>query len=189
MGHRSFSPWTFTPGVSDSSLYPGDSFNIATSNNHICIFPQIESVKGVENADKIAALDCVSGLMFGPGDFMLDAGIPVSLGGPPHPVLLDAMMKFGEAGIKNGKALMGNAMSMDQIPMLLSSGFRVIGVFMDVWNTALAIKGNVDAAKSHAMEFVGGQETQENGVEGVSAAKEQASVKANDKKELLVNGH
>jgi 4-hydroxy-2-oxoheptanedioate aldolase len=101
MGHRSFSPWTFTPGVSDASLYPGDNFNTRTSNDHIVIIPQIESVKGVENAEEIAAVPGVGALMFGPGDFSIDAGLPLKLGGEPHPKLLDALGKIGAAAKNN----------------------------------------------------------------------------------------
>lgn len=70
------------------------------------VFPQIESVKGIENVEKIAALEGVGGLMFGPGDYALDAGIPPSLGAP-DPRLLEAMGKFAAAGRKFNKALMG----------------------------------------------------------------------------------
>src|ERR1700733_13918793 len=38
-GHRSFSPWVFTPGISDASLYPNDAFNITTANRHVAIIP------------------------------------------------------------------------------------------------------------------------------------------------------
>lgn len=109
IGHRSFSPWTFTPGVSDASLYPNDSYNVATSNNHVCIIPQIESVKGIENADEIAAVPGVHALMFGPGDYMIDAGLDLSnaLSGEPHPTFAKAMGKFGAAAHKNGLPIFG----------------------------------------------------------------------------------
>jgi 4-hydroxy-2-oxoheptanedioate aldolase len=107
IGHRSFSPWTFTPGVSDASLYPADAFNMTTSNRHIALIPQIESVKGVENVDEIAAVDGVCGMLFGPGDFMADAGIPLQLGGVPNPRLVEAMGKFAAAGAKYNRVLFG----------------------------------------------------------------------------------
>jgi 4-hydroxy-2-oxoheptanedioate aldolase len=93
--------------VSDASLYPEDSFNIKTANNHVAVIAQIESVKGIENVDKIAALPGVNGLMFGPGDFMADAGIPMKLGGIPHDTLVDALTKFAAAGQKHHKPLIG----------------------------------------------------------------------------------
>lgn len=67
LGNRSFSPWVFTPGISDASLYPNDAFNINTSNNHIAVIPQIESVKGIANVEEIASIPGVSALMFGLG--------------------------------------------------------------------------------------------------------------------------
>jgi 4-hydroxy-2-oxoheptanedioate aldolase len=45
--------------------------------------------------------------MFGPGDFMADAGIPISLFGEPDPRFLAAMAKFAAAGAKYGRPLMG----------------------------------------------------------------------------------
>lgn len=107
IGKRSFSPWTFTPGISDASLYPNDNFNIATANKHVCVIPQIESVKGVENADEIAAVEGVAALMFGPGDFMIDAGLPLQIGGEPHPTFMAAMTKFATAAKKNNLPLVG----------------------------------------------------------------------------------
>lgn len=106
IGQRSFSPWTFTPGVNDRSLYPNDSFNMTTANNHVVLIPQIESVKGVENAAEIAAVENVGAMMFGPGDFMADAGLPITMEGPPHPVMVDALAKFTEAGAKAGIPLL-----------------------------------------------------------------------------------
>lgn len=97
--HRSFSPWTFTPGLT-TSLYLNDPYNVATSNNHICIIPQIESVKGVANVEEIAAVEGVSALMFGPGDFTIDAGLDLgkALSGQPEAPFLEAMAKFWGGG-------------------------------------------------------------------------------------------
>jgi 4-hydroxy-2-oxoheptanedioate aldolase len=93
--------------VSDASLYKDDPFNMETANRHVALFPQIESVKGVENIDEIACVEGISGLMFGPGDFMADAGPPIKMGGEPHPVFADAMAKFAAAGAKYNLPLMG----------------------------------------------------------------------------------
>lgn len=109
LGHRSFSPWTFTPGVYDASLYPKDKYNVATANNHVCIIPQIESVKGIENADEIAAVPGVHALMFGPGDYLIDAGLDLegALSGQPDPAFVEAMGKFGAAAAKHGLPIFG----------------------------------------------------------------------------------
>lgn len=80
---------------------------MTNSNRHIVVIPQIESVKGVENAEEIAAVEGISGLMFGPGDYMADAGIPLKLGGEPHPDFLAGMGKFAAAAAKNNLPLFG----------------------------------------------------------------------------------
>ncbi|KAH7400926.1 macrophomate synthase [Phaeosphaeria sp. MPI-PUGE-AT-0046c] len=154
MGHRSFSPWTFTPGLT-TSLYPNDPFSVANSNNHICLIPQIESVKGIENAEAIAAVPGISALMFGIGDFMIDAGIDLSkgLGGEPDPVLNDSLGKFGAAAAKNNLPIFGGAMSVDMIPMLIQSGYRAIAVQFDVWGFTKMVDAALVSGRQYAKEF------------------------------------
>lgn len=77
------------------------------SNNHVALIPQIESVKGIANVEEIASIPGVSALMFGPGDFMADARVPMTLGGPPHPVLTAAMESLAKASAKFNIPLMG----------------------------------------------------------------------------------
>jgi 4-hydroxy-2-oxoheptanedioate aldolase len=107
-GHRSFSPWTFTPGMTQS-LYPNDAYQVQTANNHVCIIPQIESVKGVENCEEIAAVEGISGLMFGPGDYMIEAGMDIDgfLKGNPDPKFFEAMGKFNAAAAKHDLPIFG----------------------------------------------------------------------------------
>lgn len=80
---------------------------MTTSNNHVAVIPQIESVKGIANADDIASIPGISALMFGPGDFMADAGLKLALGGQPHPTLASAMESMAKAGMKHNVPLLG----------------------------------------------------------------------------------
>ncbi|PSN69734.1 Macrophomate synthase [Corynespora cassiicola Philippines] len=150
VGHRSFSPWTFTPGVTDASLYPKDPYNIATSNNHICVIPQIESVNGVENAEEIASVPGVAALMFGPGDYMIDAGLDISTyqTGEPHPKFLAAVEKFTAAALKNDLPIYGVALSLDLVPKLVHQGFRAIAVQFDVWGITRLIDDSLKKART-----------------------------------------
>ncbi|KAF5003960.1 hypothetical protein FDECE_9523 [Fusarium decemcellulare] len=152
IGRRSFSPWAFVPGVSDASLYEDDPFNMQTSNRHIALIAQIESVKGVENADEIAGVDGVSALMFGPGDFSADAGIPIKLGGTPHPTLMAAMGKFAAAGQKHGLPLLGGAMSPEMLPLMIEQGYRLISMTMDTWGLAHLIQGSMKQGREAAQK-------------------------------------
>ncbi|KAM0427824.1 hypothetical protein ACHAPT_007281 [Fusarium lateritium] len=149
IGRRSFSPWVFTPGISDTSLYEEDSFNMKTANNHVAVIAQIESIKGVKNVREIAALEGVSGLMFGPGDFSADAGLPLSLG-TPHPELTAAIEKWAAAGREHGVPLLGAAMGGVTIPDLIGQGYRAIVVAMDTWGLAGMIHGQVAQGREAA---------------------------------------
>ncbi|EMD89253.1 hypothetical protein COCC4DRAFT_23528 [Bipolaris maydis ATCC 48331] len=155
-GHRSFSPWTFTPGLT-KSLYPNDPYNVQTANNHVCLIPQIESLKGLENAEEIAAVPGISGLMFGPGDFMIDAGMDIStvLAGQPEPKFLEAMAKFNAVAAKNDLPIFGGVMSLEMIPMAIQTGMRAIAVQFDVWGTTRLMANSLEQGWKAAKEFEG----------------------------------
>ncbi|KAH8122990.1 Pyruvate/Phosphoenolpyruvate kinase-like domain-containing protein [Trichoderma asperelloides] len=145
LGNRSFSPWVFTPGISDASLYPDDAFNMKTSNTHVAAIRQIESVQGISNVEEIASMPGVSALMFGPGDFMADAGVPLSLG-EPHPTLVAAMESMSKASKKYNVPLWGAATNLDMVPQMIESGYRAIMV-LDVWSIANMVKSTIEKAK------------------------------------------
>ncbi|KAL0566959.1 hypothetical protein V5O48_015038 [Marasmius crinis-equi] len=147
IGQRSFSPWTSTPGISDASLYPNDPFNVATSNRHICVIPQIESVKGVENVEEIAAVEGVSALMLGPGDFMLDARLPPKFTGPPHPTLAAAIAKLIATGKKYKRPLFGAAQDPELIPVMVSQGYAAICVAFDMWGLANTVHKGLERGR------------------------------------------
>ncbi|KAK1238507.1 hypothetical protein MKX07_006653 [Trichoderma sp. CBMAI-0711] len=146
LGGRSFSPWVFTPGISDASLYPNDAFNMKTANNHIAVIPQIESVKGIENVDDIASIPGISALMFGPGDFSADAGLELSLG-QPHPTLIAATESMSKASKKHGIPLFGAAMNLEMVPALVEAGHGAIVVMLDVWGIANFTKSSIEKAR------------------------------------------
>ncbi|KAL6874711.1 HpcH/HpaI aldolase [Trichoderma novae-zelandiae] len=146
LGGRSFSPWVFTPGISDASLYPNDAFNMKTANKHVAVIPQIESVKGIENVDDIASIPGISALMFGPGDFMADAGLELSLG-EPHPTLIAATESMSKASKKHGVPLFGAAMNLDMVPALVEAGHGAIIVMLDVWGIANFTKSSLEKAR------------------------------------------
>jgi len=155
-GHRSFSPWTFTPGLAQS-LYPADPYNVATSNNHVCLIPQIESLKGIENCEEIAAVEGIAGLMFGPGDYMIEAGMDLDgfLKGNPDPKFFEAMARFGAAAAKNDVPVFGGALSLDQIPMIIETGVRAVFVQFDVWGVTRLMADSLAEGWKAAKSFEG----------------------------------
>jgi 4-hydroxy-2-oxoheptanedioate aldolase len=134
-----------------------DPYNIATANKHVCLIPQIESVKGIANVEEIAAVPGISALMFGPGDYLIDAGLDIgrALSGNPEPAFLEAMGKFGAAAAKNNLPIFGGALSVDMIPMMIQQGSRAIAVQFDVWGFTRLIDSSLKAGREHAKGFEG----------------------------------
>jgi 4-hydroxy-2-oxoheptanedioate aldolase len=144
------------PGLA-KSLYPNDPYNITTSNSHVCLIPQIESLKGMANIEEIFAVPGISAVMFGPGDYMIDAGIDLSgvLAGNPDPAFLEVMGKFNAAATKNNLPIFGGAMTLDMIPSLIQSGHRAIAVQFDVWGFARLVDSSLKTGREYAKEFEG----------------------------------
>ncbi|KAJ7026156.1 Pyruvate/Phosphoenolpyruvate kinase-like domain-containing protein, partial [Mycena alexandri] len=66
IGHRSFPPFTFLPGVTDRTPENETVFSLA--NKYVAIIPQIESRLGINNLEAVMQLDEFSAFMIG-GDF------------------------------------------------------------------------------------------------------------------------
>jgi 4-hydroxy-2-oxoheptanedioate aldolase len=83
----------------------------------------------LENAEEIAAVPGISGLMFGPGDFMIDAGMDIDalLNGRPDPKFLEAMGRFNAAAAKNDLPIFGYVLSFF---FLLSCSFPTEILFL-----------------------------------------------------------
>ncbi|KAH8889155.1 Phosphoenolpyruvate/pyruvate domain-containing protein [Thozetella sp. PMI_491] len=152
VGGRSFCPWTFVPGVLDASLYSNDPNNMKLANRHIAIIPQIESVKGLENLEEIAAAPGVSALMFGPNDYCADAGLPGPNGGQLHPDLMAAMGRFAAIGVKYNKPLLGGVPHVDAVPMLIQQGYRIISLMFDNWAIGHLFNGSLVKAREYAAQ-------------------------------------
>ncbi|KAF1837360.1 macrophomate synthase [Decorospora gaudefroyi] len=154
--HRSFSPWNFTPGLTQS-LYPNDPYNVQTANNHVCLIPQIESLKGVENCEEIAAVAGISGIMFGPGDFMIDAGMDIHsmMTGNPDPKFLEVMGRFSAAAAKNDLPIFGGVLDMSQVPMSIQSGYRALAVQFDVWGLTKLCVSSLEEGYNYVKAFEG----------------------------------
>jgi 4-hydroxy-2-oxoheptanedioate aldolase len=112
----------------------------------VCIIPQIESVKELANIEEIAAVSGISALMFGAGDFMIDASIDLNrtFSGNPEPAFLEAMGKLNAAAAaKYNLPIFGSAMSVNMVPTMIQTGFRAIAVQFDVWGFTKLIDGSV----------------------------------------------
>ena len=71
-GERSFGP------IRAASVYGADY--VSGSNRTVSVLAMIETAEAVENVDKIAAVDGLTGIYIGPGDLAISMGKPVQLG-------------------------------------------------------------------------------------------------------------
>ncbi|WP_418320124.1 aldolase/citrate lyase family protein [Piscinibacter sakaiensis] len=67
----------------------------------LCLLVQVETRRGLDNLDAIAAVDGVDGIFIGPADLATDLGFP---GQPSHPQVLQAIEDAIDRTRANGKA-------------------------------------------------------------------------------------
>ena len=93
-------------------------------NEQILIVPMIETPQAVENADAIAALEGIDGLLIGTNDLCAEMGITGQLG---HPHIEAAYKTVAEACAKHGKVLgMGGVYDQELASRYINLGARLI---------------------------------------------------------------
>lgn len=110
---------------------------------------------GIANVDEIAAVEGVDAIMFGPGDYTIDAGLPLKLDGEPHPTFLAALGRFMAAAKKNNLPLFGPAQTPDLVPMMLEQGYAGIAVVFDVWGLAGLVADALKKGREATKEIAG----------------------------------
>ena len=87
------------PANYETGIKNQDAMN--TGNSTVISIAQIETKLGVDNADKIAAVEGIDVLLIGPNDLSISLGIPGDLS---NPIEIEAMKQVAAACKKNGKA-------------------------------------------------------------------------------------
>jgi 2-dehydro-3-deoxyglucarate aldolase len=122
--------------------YVADYFT--TINDNISVMVQIESAKGVDNAEAIAAIDGIDALFIGPSDLSAAMGF---MGQPNHPDVQAAMARVLAAGNKHQKAVGILAPVEDDARRYLAQGMTFVAVGGDVGLLRTASKGLADKFK------------------------------------------
>ncbi|KAG8812797.1 hypothetical protein FRC17_001811 [Serendipita sp. 399] len=105
-GKRSYPPWSWIAGI-NNEVPEGQTLQTAANDSIACI-AQIESVKGVENAEDIISLEGIDAVMIGIGDLRLDMNLPIKFDGE-EPEYIAALDKLEGLARKYNKALLGFA--------------------------------------------------------------------------------
>ncbi len=123
--------------------YVEDYFS--TINDNISVMVQIESAKGVENAEAIAAVDGIDGLFIGPSDLSAALGV---LGQPNHPEVQAAIAQVLAAADEHGKPVGILAPVEADARRYLEMGMTFVAVGGDVSLLRNASKALADKFKS-----------------------------------------
>ncbi|KAJ7242913.1 Pyruvate/Phosphoenolpyruvate kinase-like domain-containing protein [Mycena rebaudengoi] len=151
VGHRSFPPFTFIPGLTDATPQGETVYSLA--NKHVAIIPQVESRVGIKNLDSIMQMTQVDAVMIGAGDLRLDMGLPVGFVGE-EPEFAAAMERVTALSKKYSKALMGAALGPDMVKERLRQGFTILVSTIDLYVLAFGSVTELRTARETAEAYM-----------------------------------
>ena len=118
-----------------------------SANYEVVLIAQIENRSGLENVERIAAVDGIDILWIGQFDLSNFLGIP---GQFTHPTFLDAVKRVTEACQRNGKTAAFMVPSVEEGLERMQQGFRCIAYWGDLWIYQQGLKQGVTALKNGA---------------------------------------
>ena len=118
-------------GIAHDDYSGGDvGEKMRQANDEILLIAQIETATGLDNVDKIAAVDGVDVLWIGQFDLSSSLGIP---GQFEHPDFLAGMEKVVAAADAHGKTAGFMVLTTEEAQIRLDQGFRCISYNGDLW--------------------------------------------------------
>jgi 2-dehydro-3-deoxyglucarate aldolase/4-hydroxy-2-oxoheptanedioate aldolase len=133
-------------GVAHDDYSGGDIIDkMIFANEEGLLIAQIETARGVDNVEAIAAVDGIDVLWIGHFDLTNSLGIP---GQFSHPAYLEAVERVLAACQAYGKApgIMAGAVADGQAQ--LQQGFRAMAYSGDLWLYQLALRQGLDALRA-----------------------------------------
>jgi 2-dehydro-3-deoxyglucarate aldolase/4-hydroxy-2-oxoheptanedioate aldolase len=130
----------------DFGLEPGTSAEkMVRANEQGLIIAQIETAAGIENVEKIAAVEGIDVLWIGHNDLTNSMGIP---GQFDHPDYLAAVERVLAACRANNKAAGMMPTTVELARDLLAQGFRILAYSGDIWIYQQALKEGLAAIRA-----------------------------------------
>ena len=118
-----------------------------SANDEVVLIAQIENRSGLENVERIAAVDGIDILWIGQFDLSNFLGIP---GQFTHPTFLDAIKRVTEACQRYGKTAAFMVPSVEEGLERMRQGFRCVAYWGDLWIYQQGPKQGVAALKDGA---------------------------------------
>ncbi len=108
-----------------------------TANDDTTLIAQIENSEGLENVERIAAVDGIDAIFFGPDDFAMEKGIPMDNQRKPD-LFAREMERVVKAASSAGKLAGTVAASPEMLDMAFDMGYRLFVCASDVGLIAAA---------------------------------------------------
>jgi len=102
---------------------------IRTANEETLVIVQVESVKAVENAEAIAAVPGVDGILVGPNDLSISMGLPNQF---DHPRVNEAIERVIVACARAGKVSGLHTGSTDALRRWREKGMQLLSISSDI---------------------------------------------------------
>ena len=118
-----------------------------SANDEVVLIAQIENRSGLENVERIAAVDGIDILWIGQFDLSNFLGIP---GQFTHPTFFDAIKRVTEACQRYGKTAAFMVPSVEEGLERMRQGFRCVAYWGDLWIYQQGLKQGVAALKDGA---------------------------------------
>jgi 2-keto-3-deoxy-L-rhamnonate aldolase RhmA len=135
-------------GLAHDDYTAGDVVEkMRSANENGLIITQIETAQGVENADKIAALDGIDVLWIGHFDLTNSMGIPGQFNHSDFQRAVDQVLTACET---HGKAAGFMASSVEEGQTMIEKGFRIIAYGGDLWLYQEALRQGINAVRASA---------------------------------------
>jgi 2-dehydro-3-deoxyglucarate aldolase/4-hydroxy-2-oxoheptanedioate aldolase len=141
-------------GVAHDDYLGGDVLTKMTSaNEETMLVAQIETVTGLENVERIAAIPGIDVVWLGHFDLTASMGIPGQFGDPRY---VAAVEWIAAAAAAAGKAAGFMVSSVDEAAFMLQKGFRCLAYWGDIWIYGQALRGGIDATRKAAAAIAAG---------------------------------
>jgi 2-dehydro-3-deoxyglucarate aldolase/4-hydroxy-2-oxoheptanedioate aldolase len=135
-------------GVAHDDYTGGDMADkIRSANREQLLIAQVETARGVENVEAIAAVEGIDVLWIGQADLTTSLGIP---GRYAHQAFLQAVARVVAAGRVRGKPVGYLALDVEDGKARLAQGFRMLAYGGDLWIYQQALRQGVAALRAAA---------------------------------------
>lgn len=127
---------------------PGDAADeLDAANQEVVVFVQIETARGLDQVEEIAAVNGIDVLWVGDNDLAASLGVP---GEFQHPTYLAALDRVAAAAAAAGKTAGFTTADPVVAEDMLNRGYRVLAFGNDVKVFQTALRGGIDALQSLA---------------------------------------